>query len=382
MKKFLKKPKTTDSFSDSDQKTDLKKASKSSWGEDDESDFSKQISNNKSVESKIRKQPVKKLTAPQPQPEMSEKDSEFDETSKGGTSKRVKEANMHNNSTIPEALDEELHTMQPVPEIIQQQKPILKSVERKVEEFYKPTEKSAHASKSLKSNTQYSFHQEDLQIEQPEEDEEAIPVVQTPEIANQRVMTAPSIPSRQMMQNSRLNGGLYKAFKESELLKAANIYSQFDKKGNLYENRLYAKTSINQARLQVDQVYYDQAMEGQPDEEARINNMSEHLEGASAVQGKSQRSFKNSITQKSHQSHSTFFGQNQLIKPSTQMGYRQTGGRNSTVRSPTNAMSMTKGTFSQAGKPRVNTAGNAFDMMSKRSLYQKIVAENIDANRS
>ena len=64
------------------------------------------------------------------------------------------------------------------------------------------------------------------------------------------------------------------------------------------------------------------------------------------------------------------------------MGYRQTGGRNSTVRSPTNAMSMTKGTFSQAGKPRVNTAGNAFDMMSKRSLYQKIVAENIDANRS
>jgi len=48
-----------------------------------------------------------------------------------------------------------------------------------------------------------------------------------------------------MMQNSRLNGGLYKAFKESELLKAANIYSQFDKKGNLYENRLYAKTSIN-----------------------------------------------------------------------------------------------------------------------------------------
>jgi len=50
---------------------------------------------------------------------LSEKDSEFDETSKGGTSKRVKEVNMHNNSTIPEALDEELHTMQPVPEIIQ-----------------------------------------------------------------------------------------------------------------------------------------------------------------------------------------------------------------------------------------------------------------------
>jgi hypothetical protein len=45
------------------------------------------------------------------------------------------------------------------------------------------------------------------------------------------------------------NGPQSKAFKERELLKAANIYSQFDKKGNLYENRLYAKTSINQAKL-------------------------------------------------------------------------------------------------------------------------------------
>ena len=34
-------------------------------------------------------------------------------------------------------------------------------------------------------------------------------------------------------------------FVENDLLKAANIYQQFDKKGNLYENRLYAKTSIN-----------------------------------------------------------------------------------------------------------------------------------------
>ena len=62
-------------------------------------------------------------------------------------------------------------------------------------------------------------------------------------------------PSRQALtfkQAKRLNGNLYKAFKESELLKAANIYSQFDKKGNLYENRLYAKTSLNQARLQRD----------------------------------------------------------------------------------------------------------------------------------
>jgi len=38
---------------------------------------------------------------------------------------------------------------------------------------------------------------------------------------------------------------VYKTYREKDLLKAANIYSQFDKKGNLYENRLYVKTSIN-----------------------------------------------------------------------------------------------------------------------------------------
>ena len=84
-------------------------------------------------------------------------------------------------------------------------------------------------------------------------------------------------------QAKRLNGQLYKAFKESELLKAANIYSQFDKKGNLYENRLYAKTSLNQARLQRAQGNYDDARQPTQDEEARINNASisdrEHKEG-------------------------------------------------------------------------------------------------------
>lgn len=75
---------------------------------------------------------------------------------------------------------------------------------------------------------------------------------------------------------------MYKAYREKDLLKAAIVYSQFDKKGNLYENRLYAKTSINQAKLQVDQLYYDYAMEGSADEKARINNKStsdQHNEG-------------------------------------------------------------------------------------------------------
>ena len=53
--------------------------------------------------------------------------------------------------------------------------------------------------------------------------------------------------------NPRNNrNGIYRTFKEVELLKAANMYQQFDKKGNIYENRLYAKTSINQKKLEVD----------------------------------------------------------------------------------------------------------------------------------
>ena len=55
-------------------------------------------------------------------------------------------------------------------------------------------------------------------------------------------------------------------------MKAANIYQQFDKKGNLFENRLYAKTSINQAKLTKEQTKYDKRMESHPDEMCRINN--------------------------------------------------------------------------------------------------------------
>ena len=40
----------------------------------------------------------------------------------------------------------------------------------------------------------------------------------------------------------------------------------------MYENRLYAKTSINQAKFNKDQSSYDQKMENHPDENARINN--------------------------------------------------------------------------------------------------------------
>jgi hypothetical protein len=59
---------------------------------------------------------------------------------------------------------------------------------------------------------------------------------------------------------------------ERDLMKSTNIYQQFDRKGNLYENRLYAKTSINQAKFNKDQSQYNFQMENTPDEEARINN--------------------------------------------------------------------------------------------------------------
>jgi len=44
-------------------------------------------------------------------------------------------------------------------------------------------------------------------------------------------------------------------------MKSTNIYQQFDRKGNLYENRLYAKTSINQAKFNKDQNEYNFKME-------------------------------------------------------------------------------------------------------------------------
>lgn len=64
---------------------------------------------------------------------------------------------------------------------------------------------------------------------------------------------------------------LNQQFVESDLLKATNIYQQFDRKGNLFENRLYAKTSINQAKLNKEQSKYEKAMESHPDETCRIN---------------------------------------------------------------------------------------------------------------
>ena len=59
---------------------------------------------------------------------------------------------------------------------------------------------------------------------------------------------------------------------EMNLLKATNIYQQFDKKGNLFENRLYAKTSINQVKLAQDANVYDKKMETGAEEVYRINN--------------------------------------------------------------------------------------------------------------
>ena len=105
---------------------------------------------------------------------------------------------------------------------------------------------------------------------------------------DRKAVTAPGGTRAKMNFHPRQThaGQMYKPYKESDLLKAANVYSQFDKKGNFYENRLYAKTSINQAKLEKDQICYDLAMENYPDEEARINqngSISEAMDNNSAL---------------------------------------------------------------------------------------------------
>jgi hypothetical protein len=77
-------------------------------------------------------------------------------------------------------------------------------------------------------------------------------------------MTAPDFISRKRMsqRNQTVIGGAYhQPFVERNLMKSTNIYQQFDRKGNLYENRLYAKTSINQAKFNKDQNEYNFKME-------------------------------------------------------------------------------------------------------------------------
>lgn len=59
---------------------------------------------------------------------------------------------------------------------------------------------------------------------------------------------------------------------EGDLLKATNIYQQFDRKGNIFENRLYAKTSINQAKLNRQQATFVRKMDDLPEEVCRIQN--------------------------------------------------------------------------------------------------------------
>ena len=80
------------------------------------------------------------------------------------------------------------------------------------------------------------------------------------------------IPGVSQSQSIRMRGGLSNCFVEGDLLKATNIYQQFDRKGNVYENRLYAKTSINQAKLNKQQASFVRKMDDMPDEVCRIQN--------------------------------------------------------------------------------------------------------------
>ena len=72
---------------------------------------------------------------------------------------------------------------------------------------------------------------------------------------SRRLLTAPDFVSRKRFSQRNqtvIGSALYQPFIEKDFLKSTNIYQQFDKKTNLYENRLYAKTSINQAKYHRD----------------------------------------------------------------------------------------------------------------------------------
>lgn len=86
----------------------------------------------------------------------------------------------------------------------------------------------------------------------------------------------------------KIQSAISSQFVENDLLKATNIYQQFDKKGNLFENRLYAKTSINQVKLAKDEMQYDKRMSMRAEELYRINNqaLSQSGGGMNSIQNR------------------------------------------------------------------------------------------------
>jgi hypothetical protein len=91
---------------------------------------------------------------------------------------------------------------------------------------------------------------------------------------------------------------------------------------------------------------------------------------------RSQKSFtKASITNKSHMSQSTNFNVNQgFIKPQTAQNVTRritSPFKTSLNNKPVDpfTMSMTRGTFSRAGGPRINNTGESYDLSNKNSIY-------------
>jgi hypothetical protein len=97
-------------------------------------------------------------------------------------------------------------------------------------------------------------------------------------------------------------------FSENNLLKATNVYQQFDKRGNIYENKLYVKTSINQVKLAQDHATYSKKMESKLEEDARINRFNGSLDNQRSYQmiqkgGDSENRSKGGENQKSNRQH-------------------------------------------------------------------------------
>jgi len=120
-----------------------------------------------------------------------------------------------------------------------------------VEQEQEPALSKSHASKdlfSLNNNNEHSQYHVNLPPQEPVVRYSQVPNLETFVPANEYATAEPTYGSLQLRQD-KMGLTSFRAFKESDLLKAANVYQQFDKKGNIFENRLYAKTSINQAKL-------------------------------------------------------------------------------------------------------------------------------------
>lgn len=190
------------------------------------------------------------------------------------------------------------------------------------------------------------------------------------------------------------------------LLKATNIYQQFDKKGNLFENRLYAKTSINQVKLAQDANVYDKKMETGAEEIYRINNQSMTMNSGSAsnkynqivaVGGDDKAALETSLSgaartlrsqggarsNDANRTGSLSMSQRNTTKGNITKSQTRNKTYFETQKSKNGATDMNRCTFSRANGPRVSITSMDANPhkpylrdIEKKSLFSKLAQEN------